>query len=137
VEVQDEGLIAALATLAAESSELHGVSCHFACPHPVRIADDETATHLYRLAQEAITNALKHGRARHIRVALLATDAHLRLTIRDDGVGLPAARKGHGMGLRIMNYRAGLIGATLTIGPVPGGGTSVTCTLPRDNPHER
>jgi signal transduction histidine kinase len=136
VELDPEGLRAALEDLAARMTEPSGAACTFECVGPVQVADAVTANHLFRIAQEAVSNALRHGRARHVHVALHAEDDTLTLTIRDDGVGVPSLideRKG--LGVRLMLNRAGLIGGTLTIGPAEGGGTLVTCILSRGSGH--
>jgi signal transduction histidine kinase len=95
------------------------------------VNDANVATHLYRIAQEAITNAVRHGKARHINLRLDSTTNELVLTVTDDGIGLPEnARNGDGLGLRIMAYRSNMIGATFNIERLsPLGGTRVTCTL--------
>jgi chemotaxis methyl-accepting protein methylase/two-component sensor histidine kinase len=129
-DVDGSRLRTVLAELAARTGEVNGVCCSFQCDEPIESLDNTTATHLARIAQEAITNALKHGRARHIVVSLERRGAALALKILDDGVGignLPEASQG--VGLRIMRHRANLIGAELRVVPVHGGGTLVTCTL--------
>jgi two-component system, LuxR family, sensor kinase FixL len=132
VEVDAEGLMVALADLAARTSELHGVNCTFRCQQPVCILDNQTATHLYRLSQESVTNSLKHGRASKIVISLADDGELITLKIADDGKGFSEERhQSAGTGLRIMRYRAGLIRAKLTIGPSRPRGTQVTCTLPR------
>ncbi len=136
VQVDPEGLRSALEELVARCREQSGISCTFEKGAPVHLADPATATHLYRIAQEAITNAIRHAQASHIRVALGTDSGHLTLTIQDDGVGMPAVfGEGRGLGIRLMRYRASLIGANLTIGPAMGGGTLVTCVLPRSDQH--
>ena len=120
--------------LAAGASERFKISCQFECHQPVPlpdVIDVNTATHLYRIAQEAITNAVRHGKARHINLRLDSTDHEIVLTINDDGIGLPEnARNGDGLGLRIMAYRASMIGATFNIERTSlSGGTRVSCTL--------
>ena len=88
-------------------------------------------THLYRIAQEAVNNAVKHGRARKITTTLSSGNRQLRLRIKDDGIGFPYEMpEEHGMGVQIMHYRARIIGATLEIWRDPAGGTVVTCSLP-------
>jgi PAS domain S-box-containing protein len=132
VELDAEGLMAALAGLAKRTSELHAVVCTFECNQPVSIPDVQASTHLYRLSQEAVTNALKHSRARKIRIRLSDDGSLIRLAIVDDGVGIRSAdRQQTGMGLRIMQYRAELIRAKLTISTVQPHGTQIACTLPR------
>jgi signal transduction histidine kinase len=94
------------------------------------MSDNFSATHLYRIAQEAVNNAIKHGRANHIRILLTGASSSITLNVADDGVGIGDRRAaGPGMGLRIMEYRAGLIGATLKIAAGEAGGTSVSCTI--------
>jgi two-component system CheB/CheR fusion protein len=92
------------------------------------VSDATTATHLYRIAQEAVSNALRHGQPDTIWVALRTEPGLLVMHVRDNGVGIqdPPA-EGAGLGLRLMEYRASLIGGGLTVGPAEGGGTQVTC----------
>jgi signal transduction histidine kinase len=131
VEMEGEGLMDGFQDLARKTSERFTVSCEFDCREPVLLNDAENSTHLYRIAQEAITNAIKHGKAKHISIRLEKTNRVITLTITDDGVGLPEnARNGQGLGLHIMAYRANLIGAIFDIGRLPGSGTCVTCKLP-------
>jgi len=131
VEMEAEGLTDGFQELARNVSERFKVSCEFECREPVLLHDAARSTHLYRIAQEAITNAIKHGKAKFINVSLEKNPATILLTITDDGSGLPEnARNGQGMGLRIMAYRAGMIGATFNIERLPDSGTRVTCKLP-------
>src|SRR6185436_14466993 len=111
VAPETNGLMSALEDLAARDTDLFKASCHFECPQPVLIQDNNVATHLYRIAQEATTNAIKHGQAQRIEIRLSSAPGQITLTVSDDGVGLQAgARPQKGMGLRIMNHRAGMIG---------------------------
>lgn len=136
VEVDGEGLRAALLELADLTTHDSGINCDFECAQPVRIEDNETATHLFRIAQEATTNALKHGAPRHVKISLEREQTQIILRIRDDGIGISsAAWQAHGMGLKTMQYRAALIGATLSIVPVESGGTLVTCRLVGNGNH--
>jgi PAS domain S-box-containing protein len=137
VEVDAAGLMAALAELASRTSELRGVTCTFECREPVLVEDNQTATHLYRIASEAVTNVLKHGRAKTITISLEGDERSLTLRVRDDGVGFPREPSAEvkGMGLKIMRYRAGLINARLAIGPAEPAGTVVSCTLDKDTDH--
>lgn len=130
VEIGAGGLMNSLAELAARTQEHMGVACTFHCEEPVPVEDNVTATHLYHIAQEAVTNALKHGRARNIDIRLTADDQAVILCIENDGARAGSiAADASGMGLKIMSYRAGLIGATFTIEPAQGEGMVVTCTL--------
>jgi signal transduction histidine kinase len=135
VHVDAEGLMAALAELAAQTTELHGVACTFDCRQPVQLADNHTATQLYCIAREAVTNALKHAQARNITISLASDDGALVLSVVDDGVGFsepPVDTRG--MGLKTMRYRVGLIDAHLAIVPREGGGTAVTCKCNKEAP---
>jgi PAS domain S-box-containing protein len=125
-----EGLMVALREFAASTQELTGIRCRFTCDHPVPVSDNTTATHLYRIAQEAVSNALKHAKPASIEIALAATAGRVMLAVKDDGTGIrsnPNDRRG--MGLRIMHYRAGLIGGSLAVQRGPGRGTTVACTV--------
>ena len=125
------GLMSALERWSGEVSDLFHVSCHFECPDPVLIYDETLAEHLYHLAQEAVNNAIKHGKARNVTIAL-AVNGTGKLSIRDDGSGFSVGAPGHqpGLGLRIMNYRAQFIGGSLEVSSTPGHGTVVSCWFP-------
>lgn len=126
VEVSNNGLMGALTEFASSTSELFNVSCRFECPEPFLVDDLPTAVHLYRIAQEAVGNAIKHGGAKDVIIRL----EHLQLRVIDDGIGLPTDyRKAKGMGLRIMSYRSELIGARLDINRRSPKGTELTCSL--------
>ena len=132
------GLMIALRELAASAQNLSKVAFHFDCPEPVTIPDPTAATHLYRIAQEATQNALRHARAALITIALRADANTITLTVSDDGCGLPEDRPRKGLGLEIMDYRARAVGAKLTVRRGEEHGTVVCCTLSRDafSPHE-
>ena len=125
----NEGLMDALRELASRTDDLEGITCAFKCEQPVEIADSVTATHLYRIAQEAITNALKHARPEHILISLESDNGHPILQVADDGTGFDLTEQSEGIGLKTMGYRASLIGANLTITAVETGGTLVTCKV--------
>jgi PAS domain S-box-containing protein len=130
VEIEPNGLMAALNSLAANAASLFRVNCSFECPQPVLLENRTSATHLYRIAQEAIGNAVKHGHAKTIVISLKGLDGEVTLTVKDDGVGFrQEGRAIEGMGLRIMEYRADMIGAMLRIDSVEGKGTTVACRL--------
>jgi two-component system sensor histidine kinase NreB len=133
VALEGDGLRRGLAELAASTARLPGVKCRFNCGTPVQVNDVTVATHLYRIAQEAVNNALKHGQARHLDIALRARPDGLELSVKNDGRPLATeARRAHGgMGLNVMRYRAGVIGATLTIESAKHKGVRVTCALGR------
>jgi PAS domain S-box-containing protein len=128
----DGSLEAALAALAQRSS-FSGLSVHYrgAIEAPLTIGLD-TRNHLYRIAQEAVQNALKHAGAKTIEITLASQAAKLRLSIFDDGAGGAEYRaRGLGLGMRTMRFRANSIGARLVIGPRNGGGFAVICELPQ------
>lgn len=128
-EMETEGLVTAFREFAANVSRMFKVHCTFECEPAVEIDDPAAATHLYRIAQEAVNNALRHGRPKQIVINLALRKGHLELTIEDDGVGLPEDwQKNRGMGTRIMAHRATMIGGSLSIEPNPTGGTLVTCS---------
>jgi PAS domain S-box-containing protein len=136
VHVEIRGLSAALDDLAARATEQSGISVSSECPEWVELPDHETATQIFRIAQEAVANALRHGRSRQIRVTLLSEPDGLRLRIKDDGIGVQSRPEDNGgLGLRIMAYRARQIGGVLQIGSAEGGGTIVTLTMPRSVSH--
>lgn len=128
----EEGLLAvAIAQLAAAVNTGSRAACMFDCAHPDPVFDSPVATHLYRIAQEAVSNALRHSGARNVHIALELDGVATALRIEDDGVGLSGnVLEAGGMGVRTMRYRAGLIGGKLAVGPGPNGGTLVECRLP-------
>jgi signal transduction histidine kinase len=130
VRLELDGLASALEEL-AETVQVRGqVACHFSVEEQVLIYDEVAGGNLYRIAQEAINNAVKHARCRHISIGLGAVDDEVILTIKDDGVGFASgAQSNSGMGLHIMNYRAKMIGASLDIRRGAGGGTIVLCSF--------
>jgi signal transduction histidine kinase len=133
VTLETYGLVFALQELAANVETLFHISCKVTSERAIHITDHAVAMHLYRMAQEAVNNAVQHGQAQHITIMLGILSGGLTLTVHDDGVGFPAVvEERHGMGLRIMHHRARMIGATLEVQRETHGGTSVICTL--DNP---
>ncbi len=128
LEMESNGLMAALSELASNTEQLFRVGCKFVSKQPVMIEDAAASTHLYRIAQEAINNAIKHGKASEITISLSAEQDQIALSITDNGVGfLPPKTQRSGMGLRIMKYRAGIIGASLEVRRADDKGTVVTC----------
>ncbi len=125
------GLMSALQQLSAEVEDVFGVSCRLQCENPVLIHDVNVATHLYHISQEAVSNAIKHGKARKIEIGLSAGDNRGILTIRDDGSGCTQTlASGTGMGHHIMSHRARMIGGTLGIQSAAPHGAVVTCMFP-------
>lgn len=136
VQIDAEALRSALEELAASTHTPSKVRCRFDCPQPVMAANNTTATHLYRIAQEAVNNALKHSQASEICISLRQDNNQILLEIRDNGVGIPAtkndvdvSRRTRGMGLQTMQYRAGMIGGTLQLEQNETGGTRVKCAI--------
>ena len=129
VSIESEGLMSALQELAASIRRMFRVDCHFQCPEPVLMQDNVAATHIYRIAQEAINNAIKHGKATDIEVALGRKLTNIQLAVTDNGTGFPTdGQRNGGMGLQIMKYRASMIEGTLQIEPGSEGGTKVICS---------
>jgi two-component system CheB/CheR fusion protein len=128
---ESHGLMSALEQWTREVRELFHVDCRFECRDPFFVHDNALADHLYRLAQEAVNNAIRHGRAKHITIGLTATKGGGILTIRDDGSGFePVSNSPSGLGMRIMNYRAKMIGGSLHVQSSPNCGTAVSCSFP-------
>jgi len=131
VKSETTGLMSALEQWSGEIQDLFGVACRFICKDPILIHNDNVATHLYRIAQEAVNNAIRHAHPTEITVTLTKAGEGMSMRIQDNGVGLAIdPGSSGGMGLRIMNYRAKMIGGTLQVKRGPVGGTIVTCQLP-------
>jgi len=127
VELEVNGLVAALRELATQTRRLYGISCVFVCDTPVTIQDHEVAIHLYRIVQEAIANAFKHGQAKNITIWLVPSEHRYSLIVKNDGLLFAEVPLRKGMGWRIMNYRADMIGAKLRFEQTPGSGCVLTC----------
>lgn len=133
VDREPGGLMTALKLLASSVRDMFDVSCTFACPVPVRVPDHTSAIHLYRIAQEAVNNALRHGKAKQVDIRLEAEAGGeaIRLVVEDNGGGIPEdAARAEGMGLRIMRYRAGIMGGTLDVRRAEERGTRLVCSVP-------
>jgi PAS domain S-box-containing protein len=129
VMAEAHGLASALGRWAAEVEELFHISCRLQLAEPVQIPDANVATHLYRIAQEAVNNAIKHGSARNIVIRLSGENEFGTLSIRNDGASLSDSRANEsGMGMQIMNYRARMIGGSLRV--ESGDGVTITCIFP-------
>jgi signal transduction histidine kinase len=129
IDLTGEGFTDALRQLAVTMTEGFKTTCTFVCDNPVEIREPGVATHLYRIAQEAVTNAVKHSHAKAIVVRLESGTDGLTLTVSDDGIGVPPQMPA-GMGLRTMAYRASVIGASFNVARQVARGTRVTCKLP-------
>lgn len=138
VVLESEGLEVALRELASGTTALFGIRTEFRPLTPIQIDDHTITTHLYRIAQEAVNNAVKHSGATRIEIQLRSDPLRLVLAVRDDGRGIgEELRRSSGMGLRIIQYRAGIIGGTLGVQRHPEGGTEVVCTVRRSDPDQR
>jgi PAS domain S-box-containing protein len=126
VVLQAKGIGVALADLAKSVSKRHSIACDCHIAENCEIQRLETATHLYRIAQEAVNNALKHADPKKIIISLTRENDRFVLCVEDDGKA-GFAPSGQGMGLRVMNYRAGIIGGTMEIEQKPKGGVMVIC----------
>lgn len=132
VHVDREGLSTALSDLAKMTSQLTGTEITVSDPGDIEIDDPQDAMNLYRIAQEAVSNAVRHGEASRIRISLSAENGYLTLAIRDNGKGFPEQPTDHrkGMGLRVMQYRARCVGGSIRVDFPPEGGVLVTCHMP-------
>jgi len=131
IELRSDGLMEALEGFAANTSHLFGIDCRFECDLPVFVDNPSTAAHLYRIAQEAVSNAVRHGRATEIKLLLEESESGIRLRIADNGAGLPDPFPTHGgMGLRTMADRAKSIGGQFSIKTGLLGGAEVVCVAP-------
>jgi signal transduction histidine kinase len=126
---EPEALQNGLTELAARITALGKLRCAFECPHPVLVADSFVAGHLYRIAQEAVNNAIKHSGARRVTIRLAEEGSDLVLSITDDGAGISG--KSHGVGLGLMQHRANVIGGHLRIDSKKNHGVAIVCRLPR------
>ena len=132
VTLESEGLMSALTELALNTEKMFHVRCNFDCPVVVKFNDHAAATHLFRIAQEAVSNAIKHGRAKIISIELRENPSHLHLQINDNGTGFPKKfSHSSGMGLGIMQSRINMVGGTVSIERRPDGGTRVVIMAPK------
>jgi signal transduction histidine kinase len=130
-ELEADGLSVALEGLAENINERFAVNCIFHGEGPIPVRDPEVATQLYRIAQEAVTNAAKHAAAEQIDIRISVDDSELTLLVLDDGVGFPDNPSDlKGLGLRLMRHGAALIGGTFNIGRNGQRGTIATCKVP-------
>ena len=135
VAAEPRGLMSALKKWASEVEELFHIGCRFYCDAPLYIYDANLATHLYRIAQEAVNNAIRHGKSGNIVIRLSGRNETGTLTIQDDGNGFPKKQTSQpGVGLSIMNYRADMVGGSLKVQQNEGRGVTITCMFPIRNP---
>ncbi len=132
VTLETDGLMSALAELALNTTKMFRVNCSFHSTDSVQFPDNVAATHLFRIVQEAISNAIKHGQARNISIQLAEAANQVHLQVSDDGMGFSKKLSPTpGMGLRIMQSRTGMVGGTILIEQPAEGGTVVKLTAPK------
>lgn len=130
VEIDSEGLTAALERLASYTEKMFGIPCVFMCDNLISVHDKTAVAQLFRIAQEAVTNSVKHGKPGRIDISLANENGKIIMSIKDDGTGIPEKPElTNGMGLKIMHYRASVINASLDIRRGNDGGTVVTCAI--------
>ena len=136
VNLERGGLRDALAGLAMHARSVYGIKAVFTNRlHPSMVLDAELANHMYRIAQEAVTNAVKHGRAQAVRLQLSSARRRVRLIVSDDGVGMPAdVQSASGLGVRIMRYRARMAHGDVRFERAQPNGTRIVCECPIDQP---
>ncbi|HOM28789.1 MAG TPA: PAS domain S-box protein [Deltaproteobacteria bacterium] len=129
VFLADHGLESLLQEMSRTIAEVHGIECSFSYERPIVLEDITACTHIYYIVHEAVHNAVKHGKADRVDIELKGEGRSVSVTIRDNGLGMPQVAPATGMGLKIMRFRAHMIGAGLAIQSGPSGGTTVTLTL--------
>jgi PAS domain S-box-containing protein len=133
-----QGLMSALKRWAAEVEDLFHISCRLQIDKPVLIDDANVSTHLYRIAQEAVNNAIRHGQAKRVVISLFPCDDYGILKIENDGCSLPEPDpSGSGMGMQIMNYRARMVGGSLKVESGGIHGVTITCQFPLSSKDKR
>lgn len=129
VRLEAEGLVSALEEFASSTSSVYQIKCAFSYSGTIPELDNTLAMHAYYITQEAVMNAVKHGKAGQVEINLKQIDDDILLTIQDNGIGFQPAERKRGMGIGIMRYRAKVIGATLEIKSEPGKGTKIICKI--------
>jgi PAS domain S-box-containing protein len=131
--IQSDGLAAAMRELTLAAKELLDVDCEFICPRPMEPSSSMEVLHIYRIVQEAVTNAVRHGKAKKIRILSIQENNRFVLRIEDDGCGmkLPSEPPQEGgMGMSIIKYRVRILGGDVAWEPLQPHGTAVVCSLP-------
>jgi signal transduction histidine kinase len=128
-ELEAEGLVVALQNLAETVSERFGINCVLDGDESIRVHDSTVANQLYQIAQEAVTNSVKHAAARQIDIRLAMDGPELCLSIIDDGVGFPDKPRSEGLGLHLMRHGAAMSGATFDVRRNGETGTIATCRV--------
>jgi len=137
VRLEENGLVSALEELADTAASRFKINCRFSCQQPPARVNNETALHLYYIAQEATLNAARHGKATQVLISLEPAGNRFKLRVQDDGCGFELTdTSSAGMGIRIMRYRAKVIGATLDLQSAPEHGTLVACEFDATAPDE-
>lgn len=132
IDLETKGLVFALKELTDNTEELFNISCSFMCNDAVSVNCISNPINVYRIAQEAITNAVKHGKARNIKINITSKDDSSILTVENDGLEFPAGKTHtEGMGLKIMRYRAELMNSSIDIRRRSNGGTIINCVIPK------
>jgi signal transduction histidine kinase len=127
------GLMSALESLATNTQRLFNIRCSFTCPESVLLRNKKAILQLYRIAQEAVTNAVRHSQCKNIEIFLSRQDKSIIIKIKDDGTGVnKVSESNDGMGLKIMRYRASMIGASLGTEVKDGKGTAISCVFTDD-----
>jgi PAS domain S-box-containing protein len=120
----------ALRTLISQTNAVNrSIHCTLDMPRPIEFGDETTALNVYRIAQEALTNAIKHAEAKHVTVSLKKSRDQLQLAVKDDGKGFQKKKRTKGLGLHIMDYRASVLGGSFAL-ETTSGGTQIVCTIP-------
>jgi signal transduction histidine kinase len=131
IEEGEDNLINALKDLASSTKDMYKISCDFRYDPSLSIYDKSIVIPLYRIAQEAVNNAVKHGKPEHVEIVLSREDNRIKLIISDNGTGITENHQlNEGMGIKIMNYRADIIGGSLNIDSDKNRGTQITCIFP-------
>jgi signal transduction histidine kinase len=131
VDIETGGLVSALQTLTSNAEKTMGVRCRFKHNKSVSVKNLVEAKQIYRIVQEAITNAIKHGKAKNINIKLRLTKKGTILSIENEGLDFPKlSPRSKGLGLKIMKYRTDLLGGSLDVRKGIKGGTVVTCIFP-------
>jgi PAS domain S-box-containing protein len=136
VDIEEEGLQAALNQLSTQAEKFLKVNCSFHADPDVTLESPMQALNLYRIAQEAVSNAVKHGQANNIRISLTVENGSIKLSIMDDGIGFtgsPKGKKKQGMGINIMKYRTNIMSGHLEISETRDKQTQVICSIPHNN----
>ena len=131
LDLKEKNLPVALRDLAGHARQMFEISCEFKAEGKIPALDPTVVSQLYKIAQEAVTNAIKHGKAKRVGITLSNGSDKVVLKIQNNGRPFPDLEgRSTGMGLRIMNYRASLIGGSLQVKGTGARGTRVTCSVP-------